>query len=297
MHGGRVLPQQNAGRVRRPELSLDPKQKPFSEEPVPSIWRWTISMSSQPAQLDLNGIRRLLSSIEETPETVIPLHLMMQGACKVYSVGNPASSGAVTVQGDSLREEPFGIGDDAEALWVVLRHLDDWKVVDVSPSVAPRLGAIIREATGRRAWYYDDVYHTMTRPAPTIDDPAVRQFTRDDMDVLKAAGVDGANFRGVLPALIEQGTIAGAVVDGRIVSTAQSAAITGRYADIGVGTDERWRGRGFATAAASIVARRIQETGRTPVWSCGEDNMASLRVARKLGFKEVSRLTYVFRSM
>ena len=254
-------------------------------------------MGSNPNPLDPDGIRRLIETIEETPETVIPLHLMMQGVCKVYSVGDPASSRAVIVQGDNLREEPFGIGNDAKALWALLRHLDDWKVVDVSPAVAPRFGAIIREATGRRAWYYDDVYHTMTRPAPTFDDPAVRELTQEDMDLIKAAGVDGANFRGGLPALIEQGAIAGAVVDGRIVSTAQTAAITESYADIGVATDERWRGRGFATAAASIVARRIQETGRTPVWSCGEDNLASLRVAQKLGFQEVSRLTYVFRSM
>ena len=52
---------------------------------------------------------------------------------------------------------------------------------------------------------------------------------------------------------------------------------------------------GFATAAASIVTRRMQETHRIPVWSSGEDNMASLRVARKLGFQEVSRLIYVIR--
>ena len=159
----------------------------------------------------------------------------------------------------------------------------------------PGLVALIREATGKRVWYYDDVYHTLTEPPPVIDDPVVREFTLYDTDLLEAAGVDGADFRGGLPALLEVGTVAGAVVDGRIVSTAQTAAITDRYADIGVATDEQWRGRGLATAAASIVARRIQETGRTPVWSCGEDNMASLRVAQKLGFKEVSRLTYVFR--
>ncbi len=109
------------------------------------------------------------------------------------------------------------------------------------------------------------------------------------MGLLEAAGVDGADFRGGLPALLE----AGAVADGRIVGTAQTAAITARYTDIGVSTDERWRGRGIATAAAAIVARRVQETSRTPVWRCGEDNMASLRVARKLGFEEVSPLTYV----
>ncbi len=254
-------------------------------------------MNCRPKPIDAAGIRRLVETIDEVPETVIPLHLLMQGICKVYSVGDPASPNAAIVQGDNMREEPFGIGNDPEGLWALLRHLDDWKVVDVSPTVAPRLGAIIREATGRRAWYYDDVYHAMTRPAPIIEHPAVREFTRADMGLLEAAGVDGAGFRGGLTALIAQGTIAGAVVDGKIVSTAQTAAITESYADIGVATEERWRGRGFATAAASIVARRIQETGRTPVWSCGEDNLASLRVAGKLGFEEVSRLTYVFRQV
>ena len=219
----------------------------------------------------------------------------MQGTCRAYAIGDPATSGAVIVQSNSQRAEPFGIGNDPEGLWALLQHLDDWKVVDVSPTVAPRLGWLFREATGKRAWYYDDIYHTLTRPAPVIDDPAVREFTRDDVDLLEAAGVSGADFLGGLPALLEAGAVAGAVVDGKIVSTAQTAAITTSYADIGVATDERWRGRGFATTAASIVARRIQEAGKTPVWSCGEDNMASLRVAQKLGFQEVSRLTYVVR--
>ena len=245
--------------------------------------------------MDPDGIRRLVDAIKETPETVIPIHLLTQGTCKAYAVGDPASSDAVVVQSDSLREEPFGIGGDALGLWALLRHLDDWIVVDVSPAVAPRLGALIRDATGKRVCYYGDVYHTLTKPAPVIDEPAVRELTRDDLGLLEAAGVDGAGFRGALSVLLEDGAVAGAVVDGRIVGTAQTAALTGRYGDIGVGTDDRWRGRGFATAAASIVARRMQETGRTPVWSCGEDNMASLRVAEKLGFEEFSRLTYVIR--
>ena len=254
-----------------------------------------MATTTAPRPLEPDEIRRLLDAIDDTPETAIPIHLLTQGTCKAYAVGDPASSDAVVVQSDSLREEPWGIGNDADGLWTLLRHLDDWTVVDVSPDVAPRLGAIIRDATGERVCYYGDIHHTLTRPAPAIDEPAVRELTRDDRGLLEAAGVDGASFRGSLSALLEDGAVAGAVVGGRIVGTAQTAAITGRYGDIGVATDDRWRGRGFATAAAAIVARRVQETGRTPVWSCGEDNMASLRVARKLGFEEVSRLTYVIR--
>ena len=159
--------------------------------------------------LDSDGIRRLVETIDETPETVIPIHLLTHGTCKAYAVGDPASSDAVIVQSDSLREEPFGLGGDAQGLWDLLRHLDDWTVVDVSPEVAPRLGALIRDATGKRVCYYGDVYHTLTAPAPLIDEPAVRELTRDDMGLLEAAGVDGADFRGGLPALLEEGAVAG----------------------------------------------------------------------------------------
>ena len=251
--------------------------------------------SAMPRPLGPEGVRRLIEAIDETPETVIPLHLLTQGTCKAYAVGDPASSDAVVVQSNSLRAEPFGIGADADGLWALLRHLDDWTCVDVSPDVAPRLGALIREATGERVCYYGDIYHTLTGPAPAIDQPAVRALTWDDAALLEAAGMSGASFRGGLRTLLEEGAVAGAVVDGRIVGTAHTAALTPRYADIGVAVDEEWRGRGLATAAASIVARRTQAAGRVPVWSCGEDNMASLRVALKLGFEEVSRLTYVIK--
>jgi RimJ/RimL family protein N-acetyltransferase len=42
-----------------------------------------------------------------------------------------------------------------------------------------------------------------------------------------------------------------------------------------------------------MVARAVRAAGQTPVWSCGESNEASLRVAGKLGFVEVGRRTYV----
>ena len=119
-------------------------------------------------------------------------------------------------------------------------------------------------------------------------------MTLDDLGLLDAAGVDGDSF-GDLSVLLTEGLVAAAVISGKIVATAQTGALTERYADIGVETDAEWSRRGFATVMASIVARRVQKAGRIPVWSCGEDNMASLRVAEKLGFQEVSRLTYVIK--
>ncbi len=54
-------------------------------------------------------------------------------------------------------------------------------------------------------------------------------------------------------------------------------------------TKEEYRNRGFAEAAARVVLRRVFERGKTAVWSCAEDNWASLRVAEKLGYYRSGR--------
>ena len=120
----------------------------------------------------------------------------------------------------------------------------------------------------------------------------------DDAGLLEAAGVNGADFRGGLPALLQLGTVAGAVVDGQ---NREHCANCRDHRTL-----RRHRSRHRCPLArprvrhgCCFVHRQdvIQETGRTPVWSCGEDNIASLKVAQKLGFEEVSRLTYVFRQV
>ena len=93
--------------------------------------------------------------------------------------------------------------------------------------------------------------------------------------------------------LLSDGFAAGPIIEGRLVGLAHTNAVTTRYADIGVATRKEYRRRGFASAAGSTVARRIQERGLVPVWSAGEDNRASLRVAARLGFVEVSRRVYL----
>ena len=109
-----------------------------------------------------------------------------------------------------------------------------------------------------------------------MDDRALFYGVPDDLE---------PGIRGDVESVLRQGFVAGAVVDDRLVSVAHTIAITARYADIGVFTHEDYRNRGYSSAAAAIVAKAIRESGRTPVWSCGEDNLASLRVAAKAGLQ------------
>jgi len=115
-----------------------------------------------------------------------------------------------------------------------------------------------------------------------------------DTPLLEAApkAVRGAGFESA-EAMLTDGLVAAAIVEGQIVSIAHTSARSRTYADIGVATLEPWRNRGFSSAAAALVAQKIQEAGQIPVWSTGEENFASLRVAEKLGFTKEGVLTYV----
>ena len=78
-----------------------------------------------------------------------------------------------------------------------------------------------------------------------------------------------------------------------MVSIAHTAGHTRSYADIGVITHKDFRNKGLATAAASLVAEHLQDNGLIPVWSAGDDNLASVRIAQKLGFSKVGKRQYV----
>jgi hypothetical protein len=231
----------------------------------------------------------LAYALGDSPETVIPVHLLRQGLCHAWISGNLEKPVGAVVQSTSLMEEPWAFGE-AEVIWRLLEYATGWWTVNVSAALARPLVAVLERETKGRAHYYGDVYHTLTRAASSFRSPEVRRLlTVDEPLMAKYIGTPTwTGSEGFDP------MAAGAVVDGRLVGLAHVSAVTERHADIGVSTLEPWRGRGFATSAASIVARIVRESGRTPVWSAGEGNAASLRVAAKVvGFEGVARRAYV----
>ncbi len=249
-----------------------------------NIVEWTVVTR----KLDRAKSLVLADALGDSPETVIPVHLLRQGLCNAWVSGEPDRPEGAVVQSMSLMDEPWGFGD-TEAMWRLLEYATGWRTVDAPAATARALGAVMERETGRPARYYGDVYQTLTRPALRASTSEASRLRGDDEPLM-------AQYMGTLRWTGSEGfepIAAGAIVDGRLVGLAHVSAITERHADIGVSTLEQWRGRGFATAAASIVARAIQEGGRTPVWSAGEGNAPSLRVAAKVGFEEVSRRVYV----
>jgi hypothetical protein len=167
-------------------------------------------------------------------------------------------------------------------------------VVNVAEMQVEHLGALMERDLGSPVRYYGDLHHILVDPPVEYTHPLVRYLTPADAPLLEVAprAIQGAGFGGPA-AMLAEGIVAGAVDGERLVAIANTGAITDRYADVGVATLEPYRKQGISTAAAYLVCRAVQETGRTPVWSCGEDNWASRRVAEKVGFKRMGQRVYI----
>ena len=236
----------------------------------------------------------LADVIGDTPMTVISTSRLKQGMCDAYVAGTLPDVTASLVFDAYCADEPCGFGTDADALWQLLKATDGWGCINVDTPCAAPLGALIETDMGTPIRYYGDVCHALLEPVHHYSNEAVRLLTLEDVPRLAKAPAEvrGNGYKSHA-AMVTDGIAAGAVVDDNIVAIAHTYAETDLHADIGVSTLEPWREKGFSTAAASLVAQEIQARGKVPAWSCGEDNLASLRVAEKLGFTEVGRRTYV----
>jgi GNAT superfamily N-acetyltransferase len=237
----------------------------------------------------------LLGSLSETPETVIWLHVLRRSNCKVYVSNDSIGHVTAILQPDDLPSEPTGFGLDADILWELLNKVTGWQCVLVNTACAFTLGAIIKEQLQTPIRYLNDIYHVLDKPVLSCSNEAVRRLTMDDIGLVESVDPElrPTGFWGHIEISLTEGIVAGAIVDGRLVASAFVSSLGEHYADIGAYTHENFRGRGFATAAASIVARCVQDRRRIPVWGCGEHNIPSLKVAARLGFTKVSRRTYI----
>jgi len=76
---------------------------------------------------------------------------------------------------------------------------------------------------------------------------------------------------------------AAVVEHGVAVSVCFSARASPHVAEAGLDTVEAARGRGYGTDVVTVWAAALRQTGRFPLYSTSWDNLASRRVADKLG--------------
>lgn len=230
----------------------------------------------------------IAAALGDSPETVISYHLLTTGACNAWCVGDIRQPRAVIIQPHESLAEPTVFGESAESIARIIPYVKDWTTFLVPAVFASGLERPIANAARTGALStLEDVYHVLDGNVPQLEiHPDVRLLTEEDTDMLEGMPVG--------PDKTEQHTIvAAAIVESEIVSLAHSFAWSPHYVDIGVTTHEDWRNQGYATSAAALVASEIRDRGRVPVWSCGAHNEPSLRIAKRLGFRETSRRVYI----
>jgi len=95
-----------------------------------------------------------------------------------------------------------------------------------------------------------------------------------------------AGFPEMLPPLaadVDIGPVTAAVVNGSAVSICYCARLSPLAAEAGVETLDAMRGRGYATAAVAAWAAALRRRGLLPLYSTSWENVASQRVAEKVG--------------
>lgn len=88
----------------------------------------------------------------------------------------------------------------------------------------------------------------------------------------------------------EHSPIAATHVEDKPVSFCYAGAITESLWDISVDTLREYRRRGYAALCVAYMIRHMQTQKKEPVWGAVEDNPASWRLARKLGFVAVDEI-------
>jgi hypothetical protein len=119
------------------------------------------------------------------------------------------------------------------------------------------------------------------------------------LDVLRSggdAGVDVAEkirlFWGTAERFMEAGGMGFcSMVDEQPVSVCMSAFIDGDVHCVDMETSEAFRRQGHGAATAGAFRQACQDTAVTMHWSCMEENVASYRLARKIGLVEVGTYT------
>lgn len=117
--------------------------------------------------------------------------------------------------------------------------------------------------------------------------PGVRRLGPGDADALAALDPHIAWIHetwGGATGLAEAAVAFGAFDGDRLVSVASPFYVGTEHEDLGVVTAADHRGRGLSSACAAAVVSDVRARGHVPVWTTSPDNLASLGVARRLGF-------------
>ncbi len=126
------------------------------------------------------------------------------------------------------------------------------------------------------------------RPISTLPGAEVRRLEDSDASALASlstASVWVTKTWGGASEMAHSGLAWGAFVEGRLASVACPFFVGLQVEDLGVATELPYRGRGLSAACTVSLAQDVLRRGKRVSWNTSPDNVASIRVAEKVGFR------------
>jgi RimJ/RimL family protein N-acetyltransferase len=154
----------------------------------------------------------------------------------------------------------------------------------------------LREAFGRVDAWERVVFDLKERPVLLPNDYLTRPLGPEDAYYLWGLSPESnwiSKTWGGPTGLAVSGYAWGAFVAGRLASVACTFFLGEAFEELGVVTEPEFRGLGLSVACAGALCGDILNRGRRPSWTTSPDNVASVRVAEKLGFS-LQRRDYLY---
>lgn len=117
-------------------------------------------------------------------------------------------------------------------------------------------------------------------PETLPETPGIVEITLENVSLAQA------HFTYTAEHLADLTPCCAAIVDGVAVSMCNCARRTPHAAEASLYTEEAFRGRGLAPLVTAAWARAVRRSGRIPLYSTDEHNLASQAVAGKLGLRQ-----------
>jgi RimJ/RimL family protein N-acetyltransferase len=114
---------------------------------------------------------------------------------------------------------------------------------------------------------------------------------RREYDQLKGTVVANFFWRSC-DSFLREGVGFSLITEGVVVSTAFSAFVHESMLELGIETRKDYQGKGYAFAVCCHLIDYCIKNDFKPVWSCRLGNIASVRLAEKLGFKPSKFIPY-----
>ncbi len=233
---------------------------------------------------------RLLNLVPDEPVWIEARAALLDPHSRLF--GDPRG---FVIRSDRLRLGAVA-GDASESL--VREALSDIEDAAADPTalwavVAPE-GFMPEVRTALSDWSFDEA-DTFREPAggvlpgrePSAERSPVRWMLPGESALLE--GLPEALASEVSEAL-DRSEVAAAWVDGRPVSFCYIACESERLWDVSIDTIPDYRRRGLAGECVAWMAAKMRERGQRAVWGAHSENLASRRLALKLGFEPSGRL-------